>query len=92
MTGVQQIASASSGRLTLILLLAVTAMLWSVSNARADQKGVSFWLPGLFGGLVASADATAPVGFTTMYYHSSVAAGGRKRFVLGGGVIGGLNT
>ncbi|WP_454618308.1 SphA family protein [Bradyrhizobium cenepequi] len=43
--------------------------------ARADEGGVSFWIPGFFGSL-AAAPARAP-GWqvTTIYYHTSVSAG-----------------
>jgi hypothetical protein len=43
--------------------------------ARADEGGVSFWIPGFFGSL-AAAPARAPGWqLTTMYYHTSVSAG-----------------
>src|SRR5437016_1738068 len=42
--------------------------------ARADEGGVSFWLPGLFGSLAAT---PLQPGWTlsTTYYHTSVSAG-----------------
>jgi hypothetical protein len=47
-----------------------------VQIARADQGGVSFWVPGFFGSL-AAAPAQAPGwSVTSMYYHTSVSAGG----------------
>jgi hypothetical protein len=43
--------------------------------ARADEGGISFWIPGFFGSL-AAAPARAPGWqLTTMYYHTSVSAG-----------------
>lgn len=41
----------------------------------ADEGGVSFWLPGLFGSL-AAVPTTPGWSLTTMYYHTSVGAGG----------------
>ena len=43
--------------------------------ALADEGGVSFWLPGLFGSL-AAAPAQPGWSLTTIYYHTSVSAGG----------------
>jgi hypothetical protein len=43
--------------------------------ARADQGGVSFWLPGQFGSL-AAAPQTPGWSFATIYYHTTVSAGG----------------
>ena len=43
--------------------------------ARADEGGVSFWIPGFFGSLAAT--PTAPGwSVTSIYYHDSVSAGG----------------
>jgi hypothetical protein len=57
----------------------------------ADEGGVSFWLPGLFGSLAAVPVEPGP-SFAAIYYHSSVASSGGKTFVLGGGVAAGLNA
>ena len=57
----------------------------------ADEGGVSFWLPGLFGSLAAVPGEPGP-SFAMIYYHSSVDAGTSKNFVLGGGVVGGLSA
>lgn len=50
------------------------ASLWP-GSASADQGGVSFWVPGLFGSFAAS---PLQPGFsvTSIYYHTSVSAGG----------------
>jgi hypothetical protein len=51
-------------------LLAIPAQI-----ARADEGGVSFWIPGFFGSL-AAVPAQAPGGsVTSVYYHTSVSAG-----------------
>src|SRR5215510_13161958 len=53
-----------------IALLALQAQI-----ARADEGGVSFWIPGFFGSL-AAAPAQAPGwSVTAIYYHTSVSAG-----------------
>src|SRR5215469_8029149 len=43
--------------------------------ARADEGGVSFWIPGFFGSLAATPVQPGWSG-TTIYYHDSVSAGG----------------
>jgi hypothetical protein len=47
----------------------------TVSRARADEGGVSFWLPGSFGSLAATPQSPG-WSFATTYYHTSVTAGG----------------
>jgi hypothetical protein len=56
----------------------------------ADEGGVSFWLPGLYGSLAAV--PTAP-GWSVagIYYHSSVSAGGGADFPQGGEIRVGLD-
>jgi hypothetical protein len=57
-----------------------TALLGSVvaapGDVRADESGVSFWLPGLFGSLAAVPQQTPGWNVTTIYYHTSVSGGG----------------
>jgi hypothetical protein len=43
--------------------------------ARADEGGVSFWIPGFYGSLAATPTQPGWSG-TTIYYHDSVSAGG----------------
>src|SRR5438128_12320097 len=43
--------------------------------ARADESGVSFWLPGLFGSL-AAVPQTPGWSLGSIYYHTSVGASG----------------
>jgi hypothetical protein len=57
-----------SGALTLALVLA------SGGISRADEGGISFWLPGLFGSLVAVPQQPG-WSDTSIYYHTSVSAG-----------------
>ncbi len=55
-----------------VLLAAILAL---PTAASADEAGVSFWLPGLFGSL-AAAPQQAGWSFTDIYYHTSVSASG----------------
>jgi hypothetical protein len=59
----------------LALFLAGTLGTLSPQAARADQGGVSFWLPGTFGSLAAT-PLTPGWSFTSIYLHSGVEAGG----------------
>jgi hypothetical protein len=43
--------------------------------ARADEGGVSFWIPGFFGSLAAVPSQAPGWSMTSIYYHDSVAAG-----------------
>src|ERR1700726_1194714 len=52
------------------------ALLVSLSGAAyADEGGVSFWIPGLFGSLAATPQQPG-WSLATIYYHTSVSAGG----------------
>jgi hypothetical protein len=44
--------------------------------ARADEGGVSFWVPGFFGSLAAVPQETPGWSMASVYYHTSVSAGG----------------
>lgn len=54
--------------------------------ARADESGISFWLPGLYGSLAAT-PATPGWSVAAIYYHTSVSASGAaaasKQFQVG---------
>lgn len=56
-----------------IVLLGSVAV--APSDARADEGGVSFWLPGLFGSLSAVPQQQPGWNVATIYYHTSVSAG-----------------
>jgi hypothetical protein len=45
-------------------------------GARADEGGVSFWIPGFFGSLAATPAPAPGWSMTSIYYHDSVSAGG----------------
>ena len=59
--------------------------------ALADEGGVSFWLPGLFGSLAATPQQPG-LSLALIYYHTSVSAGRGSEFVRGGAVVAGLNA
>jgi len=55
-------------------LSAVAAIALLFSEARADEGGVSFWVPGFFGSL-AAAPQQPGWSFASIYYHTTVSAG-----------------
>jgi hypothetical protein len=57
-----------------VIVLAPAIMLFS-QCALADESGVSFWVPGFFGSL-AAAPQQPGWSLATIYYHTSVSAGG----------------
>ena len=48
-------------------------------SARADEGGVSFWVPGFFGSLAATPQQPGWA-LAMIYYHTSVSAGGNVAF------------
>ena len=55
---------------------AITALFVLPNDAaRADEGGVSFWIPGFFGSLAAAPSQASGWSVTSMYYHTSVSAG-----------------
>lgn len=62
------------------LVAALSCQLGVTANpALADEGGVSFWIPGLFGSLAATPQ-TPGFSLTSMYYHTSVKAGSDVAF------------
>lgn len=58
----------------------VSLVVYDTSNAaRADEGGVSFWVPGFFGSMAAT-PLTPGFSFANIYYHTSVSAGGNVAF------------
>ena len=56
--------------------LAFTALVvFSPQTARADESGISFWLPGLYGSLAAT-PVTPGWSIAAIYYHANVGASG----------------
>jgi hypothetical protein len=73
----------------------VVAALSLATQARADEGGVSFWIPGFFGSLAAVPAQTPGWSMTSMYYHTSVSAGGdvvRAREITIGGIPANLTA
>jgi hypothetical protein len=58
---------------------------------RADEGGVSYWLPGNFGSL-AAVPATPGWAFATVYLHNHATGGGGRTFQTGGGFQVGLGA
>lgn len=71
------------------LLLATAIVVAMPSAAIADEGGLSFWLPGLFGSL-AAVPGQPGWAATALYYHSSVSATAQKNFALAGHIVTGV--
>jgi hypothetical protein len=71
-------AYAWSGLCSTYLTAGVIALVLALAprTASADENGVSFWLPGIYGSL-AAAPLQPGFSFTTFYYHTSVEASGQ---------------
>lgn len=59
--------------------------------AKADNGGLSFWLPGTMGSL-AAAPLVPGWAYSTIYLHVAQSAGGGKNFTQGGSVVVGLDA
>src|SRR4030095_13387538 len=59
--------------------VAGTIVLSTATSSRADEGGVSFWLPGFFGSLAATPQVTG-FSFGNILYYSQVSAGGNVAF------------
>lgn len=66
------------------------SLLGQLQAARADEGGVSFWLPGLFGSL-AAAPGTPGWSWATIYIHEEVSAGAGQQFPRGGRIDVGIS-
>ena len=55
--------------------LALAALLCTSNIARADENGISFWVPGFFGSLAATPQQPG-WSLATIYYHTDVSASG----------------
>ncbi len=71
--------------------LAALATLEVSGSVLADEGGVSFWLPGLFGSMAATPGVPGWA-FTTIYYHADVEAGAGKSFPRGGRIEAGIDA
>jgi hypothetical protein len=63
-------------RLVLAAIAGLAALLATAEASRADEGGVSFWIPGFFGSLAAVPAQAPGFSMTSIYYHTSVSAGG----------------
>jgi hypothetical protein len=63
-------------RAVLTTAFGFAALLASAETSRADEGGVSFWIPGFFGSLAATPAEAPGFSMTSFYYHDSVSAGG----------------
>jgi hypothetical protein len=61
---------------TTAVLLAVAGCALAPTGSLADEGGVSFWLPGMYGSLAAVPQQQPGWSLATVYYHTSVSAGG----------------
>jgi hypothetical protein len=75
--------------------LCALALATNPGTAAADAGGASFWLPGIFGSLVA-VPGVPGWAYSTIYIHEQLSAGASQNFVLGGRAVGsvvaGLNA
>jgi hypothetical protein len=72
-----------SGVAALVLSLVVSG------PVRADEGGLSFWLPGLFGGF-AAAPGQPGLSVATFYYHALASASEGKEFFRGDKIVAGV--
>src|ERR1700748_1340476 len=79
-------ASAQSNIRRVRYALMIAALGLCPEIARADENGISFWIPGLFGSLAATPQQPG-WSLATIYYHTSVSAGAdvarAREFTLG---------
>jgi hypothetical protein len=81
----------SGTRTPFAFLVAGSLTIATAQSARADEGGVSFWLPGQFGSL-AAAPGVPGLAFATVYYHASLSASGGASFPSGSQVRAGLDA
>jgi hypothetical protein len=72
-------------RLAVAAIVLAPVIMFSSNEALADEGGVSFWIPGLFGSLAATPQQPGWA-LANIYYHTSVSAGadvaGAREFTL----------
>jgi hypothetical protein len=79
-----------AGKIGIAVAFAALATL-PTASARADEGGVSFWLPGQVSSFAATPMAPG-FALPAIYYHASVDSGGSKQFITGGRVVAGLDA
>jgi hypothetical protein len=70
-------------------LVAFSALMLGAAPSHADDGGLSFWLPGLFGSLAAVAGVPG-LSFASIYIHPSASAGAGRTFIRGGAFVAGV--
>ena len=65
------------------VLIVLGTLVATPGAASADESGLSFWLPGLFGSF-AAAPGQPGLSIASFYYHPSVSSGANKTFLQGG--------
>jgi hypothetical protein len=81
----------SRKRTLIAFCLAGSLTVAAAPMARADEGGVSFWLPGLFGSFAAT-PVTPGWSWAWLYYHPAVNAGGGATFPSGGQIRAGIDA
>ena len=76
---------------TAIGILCAAALGLVPNTAQADDGGLSFWLPGVFGSL-AAVPGQPGWSWSTLYVHLDVSGGGGKEFQRGGAIVAGLHA
>src|SRR5215471_13304865 len=74
-----QVANRPTRSLSALVGALTLGAMMAASPARADEGGVSFWVPGFFGSLAATPQQ-AGFSLATIYYHTSVTGGGDVAF------------
>jgi len=81
----------SSGRAGVRLAIALLLSVLGVNPTLADEGGVSFWVPGLYGSL-AALPGSPGWSFASIYYHTSVSAGADRALPLESQIVVGLDA
>src|SRR3984885_9224664 len=71
----QRLVGRSRARFSFATLLSFAAIIGSTNMSRADEGGVSFWIPGLFGSLAAAPQVPGWTLATINYYTAVTGAG-----------------
>ena len=86
----QKSKSTAGNKPAAFIFLALSAIASAPNAAMADQGGISFWLPGLFGSLVALPGEPG-WSVASLYIHTSVAASAGRDIILNGRIVAGLS-
>ena len=87
--GELRVLARRSSALALLGTIGVATL--SAAPAAADESGVSFWLPGIFGSF-SSTPLQPGMSFSTTNYYTSVNGGKSTDFQIGGRVVAGLDA